>query len=161
MPYIHKMILLCCFVFVAITATASAAGLHSATYRPGVNVEVFWAGQWWATAVVAVLPHDMYRVHWGESVNGVRVHESNLRHSSTQRTAEAALDDLVEIYWADEWWPAVVLKQQGHEAYIHLEGMGNSWNQWVNKTSLRSRSKRSMTQSNERAQGASRLHCAY
>ena len=64
---------------------------------------------------------------------------------------QAAFDDLVEVYWADEWWPAVVLKQHGRETYIHLEGMGNSWNQWVKTSTLRKRSGRRSAESGERA----------
>ncbi len=47
------------------------------------------------------------------------------------------VDDTVEVYHAARWWPAKVLKVDGERCFIHYDGFGDSWDEWVGPDRIR------------------------
>lgn len=39
--------------------------------------------------------------------------------------------DKAEVLWKGSWYPAHVLKGKGAECYIHYDGYGSNWDEWV------------------------------
>jgi hypothetical protein len=39
--------------------------------------------------------------------------------------------DRAEVLWKGTWYPAHVLKGKGSECYIHYDGYGSNWDEWV------------------------------
>jgi hypothetical protein len=39
--------------------------------------------------------------------------------------------DKAEVLWKGGWYPAHVVKGKGSECYIHYDGYGNNWDEWV------------------------------
>jgi hypothetical protein len=42
-----------------------------------------------------------------------------------------------EVEWSDTWWPATVVKTKGDKYYIHYDGWGEEWDEWVGKDRIR------------------------
>jgi hypothetical protein len=106
------------------------------------DVEVLWAGQWWATTIVDTLPGDMYRVRWPGSTAGIPVPGTSLRLSWRKRAQQAVCDEFIEVELGGEWWPAISLRRRKTDTYIHFEGWGNSWDQWVANHRVRMRTRK-------------------
>jgi hypothetical protein len=42
-----------------------------------------------------------------------------------------AAGDKAQVLWKGTWYPATVLKAKGAECYIHYDGYGSNWDEWV------------------------------
>jgi hypothetical protein len=42
-----------------------------------------------------------------------------------------AAGDKAQVLWKGTWYPAAVLKAKGTECYIHYDGYGSNWDEWV------------------------------
>ena len=102
-------------------------------------VEVQWAGHWWPARVIQVESATMYRVQWSDVGAELVVHHSRLRSRALERTNIQVCEDLVEVEREGDWWPAVVISKSALDVFVHFEGWGNSWNQWVRKSRVRQR----------------------
>jgi Skp family chaperone for outer membrane proteins len=43
----------------------------------------------------------------------------------------------VEVLYASVWWKAEVLEEKEGKYYVHYEGYGDTWNEWVTRDRLR------------------------
>jgi RNA binding chromodomain-containing protein/agenet domain-containing protein len=39
--------------------------------------------------------------------------------------------DKAQVLWKGTWYPATVLKAKGAECFIHYDGYGSNWDEWV------------------------------
>ena len=39
--------------------------------------------------------------------------------------------DSAEVLWKSSWYPAHVVKSKGEQCYIHYDGYGSNWDEWV------------------------------
>lgn len=51
--------------------------------------------------------------------------------ASGEAKAACAAGDKAQVLWKGTWYPATVLKGKGSECYIHYDGYGSSWDEWV------------------------------
>lgn len=49
----------------------------------------------------------------------------------TSEARACAAGDKAQVLWKGTWYPATVRKAKGTECYIHYDGYGNSWDEWV------------------------------
>ena len=52
---------------------------------------------------------------------------------------DAKEGDKVEIEWGARWWPGVVKQVRGDAAYVHYDGYGPEWDEWVTPPRVRPR----------------------
>ena len=45
----------------------------------------------------------------------------------------------VEVFWGSRWYDATILKRDGERAFIHYDGWGSSFDEWVTPDRLRPR----------------------
>jgi len=105
---------------------------------PGDKAEVLWKGRWYPATVrrakgnSCYIHYDGYNNSWDEWVGPGRIRVLG----GSPATAVVApgyfqVGDPVSVLWGDKWWPARVLKKKGDRLYIHYDGYGNNWNEWV------------------------------
>jgi hypothetical protein len=54
-------------------------------------------------------------------------------------TVEAPVGDKVEVLWGNKWWAATVVKRDGQRAFIHYDGWGKNFDEWVTPDRMRAR----------------------
>lgn len=42
-----------------------------------------------------------------------------------------SVDDKAQVLWKGTWYPATVTKAKEDQCFIHYDGYGNSWDEWV------------------------------
>lgn len=42
-----------------------------------------------------------------------------------------AVGDKAQVLWKGTWYPASVLKAKGSQCFIHYDGYGSNWDEWV------------------------------
>ncbi len=98
-------------------------------------VECEWEGKWWLAQIIDIRK-DEWKVHyinydesWDEWVDGSRLRKP------------VGLDvqpgDHIEVEWGGKWWKAEVMKIKGDFAFIHYDGYGSEWDEWVTKERIR------------------------
>lgn len=45
--------------------------------------------------------------------------------------AECPVGSRADVLWQGKWYPAAVKKARGDQAYIHYDGYGDNWDEWV------------------------------
>jgi hypothetical protein len=103
----------------------------------GQKVEVISGGSWWAATVVKT-DGKKYFIHyngWGDEWDEW-VGKDRIYFLPVQAAAKAAAK-AVEVEWSGTWWPATVLKTDGERTYIHYDGFGDEWDEWVGKDRIR------------------------
>jgi hypothetical protein len=105
----------------------------------GPALEVSWGGQWWPAEIVDERC-DLTKIHyvgwgndWDEWVEPHRIRVAPQRQS----TRSLRPDDPADVLWEGKWWPATILKRQGNRFYIHYDGYGQSWDEWVGLERIR------------------------
>src|SRR5262245_20501356 len=48
-----------------------------------------------------------------------------------------AAGDSAQVLWKGTWYPAAVLKAKGTECFIHYNGYGANWDEWVGPDRIR------------------------
>jgi len=43
----------------------------------------------------------------------------------------------LEVLWHDKWYAAYAIKGKGDQCYIHYDGYGNNWDEWVGPERMR------------------------
>jgi hypothetical protein len=51
--------------------------------------------------------------------------------SSITGYAACKAGDKAEVLWKGTWYPAMVLKAKSDQCYIHYDGYGSNWDEWV------------------------------
>lgn len=45
--------------------------------------------------------------------------------------------DKGDVLWKGKWYPATVMKSKGDECFIHYDGYGSNWDEWVGPDRIR------------------------
>ena len=68
---------------------------------------------------------------------------STSREPATTTSGASAADftagQKVEIQWGNKWWPGNIVKREGRKLFVHYEGWGNNFDEWVTTERLRAR----------------------
>jgi len=120
---------------------------HAALCKVGDDVQAKWGDKWWAAKVLSVskdgkkckVHYKGYGTRWDEWVGAKR-----LRHASgtaTKKTPKKgySVGQPVKVLWGNKWWNAKVLKVKGTRYYIHYDGYGSKWDEWVGPSRIRPR----------------------
>ncbi|MBX7149533.1 hypothetical protein K1X76_10685 [bacterium] len=51
--------------------------------------------------------------------------------------ATCLVGDKVKVEWKGGWYPATVIKADGERCFIHYNGYGDSWDEWVGADRMR------------------------
>ncbi|MCE9582060.1 MAG: hypothetical protein K8T20_06035, partial [Planctomycetes bacterium] len=97
--------------------------------------EVDWKGQWFRAQVI-----DGREGEW-------KIHYLGFKDSDDEWVAAKRLrkpqglsvsgGDKVQVEWQKKWWPATVTRVEGDFAFIHYDGFGNEWDEWVTAKRLK------------------------
>lgn len=98
-------------------------------FNVGDKVSVQWKGQWYPATVLKVdnnkcfIHYDGYASSWDEWVGPARI----------KGIAAPAFNvgDSVQVKWKGSWYPAKILKEQNGQFFIHYDGYGSNWDEWV------------------------------
>ncbi|MFO1518832.1 MAG: Tudor-knot domain-containing protein [bacterium] len=128
---------LCAFLLFGSTAKTSHAALCSA----GDSASVKWKGRWYPATVTQAdgsrcyIHYDGYDNSWDEWVGPGRIRvirAGSLPPNTLQVGVPAyAIGDPVMVLWKGKWYPASVVRTQSNRWYIHYDGYGNNWDEWV------------------------------
>jgi hypothetical protein len=98
-------------------------------------VECEWEGKWWLAQIIDIR-EDEWKVHyinydesWDEWVDKSRLREP-VGIAVKPR-------DRMEVEWGGKWWKAEVIEIMGDFAFIHYDGYGSEWDEWVTKERIK------------------------
>lgn len=110
----------------------------------GDKAQVLWHGNWYPATVLSAkvnkcfIHYDGYGRNWDEWVGPSRIQiTSSLgrgiipKNSAVVDIPGYQIGSPVQVLWGGKWWPAQVLQVRGNDLYIHYNGYGNKWNEWV------------------------------
>ncbi len=129
-----KKIPLILAVFLFFPAFAEAKLCH-----PGDQLQVLWHGNWYpATALKGsggrcFIHYNGYGSNWDEWVGPGRLRVTGAGANPVPVVVGSNFQagDAVQVLWGGKWWPAQVLKAKGNKLYIHYDGYGSNWDEWV------------------------------
>jgi hypothetical protein len=106
-------------------------------WQVGDYAEVDWRGSWWRAQILDA-EKERVRVHylgwpdrWDEWAPLARVR--------APQPIDVKPAQLVEIEWKGRWWPGTILRVREDFAFIHYDGFGAEWDEWVTNTRLKPR----------------------
>ncbi|KAF0246376.1 MAG: hypothetical protein FD180_734 [Planctomycetota bacterium] len=91
--------------------------------------EVEWKGEWFRSQVI-----DGREGEWKVHYFGFKDSDDEWVPAKRIRKPQgisATGGDKVQVEWKHKWYPATVMKVEGDFAYIHYEGFGVEWDEWV------------------------------
>jgi len=119
----------------AILVASALACSHSALAalcQEGESAQVLWKGYWYSATVLKTKPESCY-VHyrgyndsWDEWVGADRIKVHGKDSRASYQSGEA-----IQVLWKDRWWPARILDVKDDQLYIHYDGFGKEWDEWV------------------------------
>lgn len=56
--------------------------------------------------------------------------------------ADCKVGDKADVLWKGKWYPATVKQVKGSECFIHYDGYGKSWDEWVGPNRIRIKGER-------------------
>lgn len=91
--------------------------------------EVEWNKQWFRAQVIDGREGE-WKVHYlgYEDTDDEWVAAKRIRKPTGIGVAGG---DAVKVEWKKKWWPAKVMKVEGDFAYVHYDGFGEEWDEWV------------------------------
>jgi len=118
---------------------------HALLCMPGNSAEVLWKGNWYSATVRKAqtnrcyIHYTGYGNNWDEWVgpDRIRIVGGSPLALNDQGAGSFQVGSPVSVHWGRQWWPAQVLKVRGNQLYIHYDGYGNNWNEWVGPTRYR------------------------
>jgi hypothetical protein len=118
---------------------AAAGRAEAQDFAPGARVQVKWKGSWYNATVLRVRPGPAYLVHydgyassWDEWVGPGRI--------KARGVPLFPPGALVSVLWKGKWYPATVLRVKGGPLYfVHYDGYGSNWDEWVGPGRIRTR----------------------
>ena len=128
----QKIIFTLGFFLVAISATSP---VH-ADCQPGDKADVKWKGRWYPATVITgkgndcYIHYDGYDNSWDEWVGPARIRLTNAA-PLVVGGSPYSIGEAVSVKWKGSWWPAHVLKAEPNRWYIHYDGYGSNWDEWV------------------------------
>ncbi len=102
----------------------------------GDPANVLWHGTWYPATVLKTKKNQCY-IHytgyndsWNEWVgaNRIRVLSSGVAIADPGGFGAGSA---VMVLWHGKWYPAHVLSTKGNKLYIHYDGYGSNWDEWV------------------------------
>jgi RNA binding chromodomain-containing protein len=115
-----------------------ALALGNGVCVPGDKAQVLWHGTWYPATVLKAqgthcyIHYEGYGNNWDEWVGPGRIQVvSSGPRPPLIGVARFQPGDPVQVLWGSKWWPAHVLRVKGYQLYIHYDGYGNNWDEWV------------------------------
>lgn len=109
---------------------STVAPLDFKTYPVGSELDVTWGGKVFEAKVLKVedgfhyITYPGWATTWDEWVTSARINGPR-----TEGTAASK----VKVEWHEQWWDAVVLRQDGARVCVHYIGWADSWDECVTK----------------------------
>jgi len=111
----------------------------------GDRADVLWKGTWYPAVVKKArgdscyIHYNGYNASWDEWVGADRIRISGTPSETVAVGVPVAFNegDPVSILWHGSWYPAHVLRARGNKIYIHYDGYGSNWDEWVGPTRYR------------------------
>jgi hypothetical protein len=106
-------------------------------WPPGAYGEVEWKGEWWRVEVLESkegkrkVRYLGWGPEWDEWVEPKRIRRP--------QPLSWSAGDAVEVEWEKKWYPAKVVRVRADFAYIHYDGFGEEWDEWVGAKRIRAR----------------------
>lgn len=116
---------------------------------PGDKAMVQWHGSNYPATVLSAkggnkcfIHYDGYGSNWDEWVGPGRIQITSSLSGAAPGSVLVGgpgfqVGNPVQVLWGGKWWPAHVLQMRGNELYIHYNGYGNKWNEWVGPSRYR------------------------
>jgi RNA binding activity-knot of a chromodomain. len=110
---------------------------------PGDKAQVKWRGTWYPATVInaqgnkCYIHYDGYGNSWDEWVGPGRIQITSSMAGGIQPGSVVVgntgyqVGSPVQVLWGGKWWPARVKQVRGDQLYIHYNGYGNKWDEWV------------------------------
>ncbi len=98
-------------------------------YNVNEKVKVEWKGGWYTATILKVdnnkyfIHYDGYGSNWDEWIGPGRM--------KSLAGPAYSVGDSVQVKWKGTWYPAKILKAQGGQFFIHYDGYGSNWDEWV------------------------------
>ncbi|MCC6739877.1 MAG: caspase family protein [Planctomycetia bacterium] len=124
------------FVVAAVDAGTKAKDVPG-PWKVGDYCEVEWKKEWYRSQVVDGRDGE-WRVHylgWEDSYDEW-VPAARMRKPQGIGVAGG---DKVQVEWKKKWWPATVMQVEGDFAFVHYDGFGKEWDEWVTAKRLKKR----------------------
>lgn len=117
------------FALLLLPALLVSPVAHAKICKTGDQAEVLWKGKWFPATVLnekdnkCYIHYTNYNDSWNEWVgsNRIRVFKDRSYNVGAR----------VTVFWKDKWYPARVLNKRGDKLYIHYDGYGKNWDEWV------------------------------
>ncbi|MBL7686265.1 MAG: hypothetical protein JNK65_09580, partial [Deltaproteobacteria bacterium] len=109
---------------------------YAANCKVGDKAQVKWKGSWYPATVTnskgknCYIHYDGYDQSLDEWVGPERIRIRGT-HSIVGGENSYNVGEAVSVKWKDSWWPAKVLKSESDRWYIHYDGYGSNWDEWV------------------------------
>ncbi len=121
------------FIFLLWTHPALAQICHV-----GDHASVLWGGKWWPATVIQVGSYgDKCKIHytgygnnWDEWVGPSRIRIAG-GPAAAVNVGGFGVGNAVMVKWKGRWWPAHVMQVSGNKLFIHYDGYGSNWDEWV------------------------------
>lgn len=110
--------------------------------KVGDKAQVLWKGNWYPATVLKTageqcfIHYDGYGNSWDEWVGSARYRPVGPPQAHVANFSEGTP---VSVLWKGSWYKATVVKTSGNQWYIHYDGYGNNWDEWVGQDRIRSR----------------------
>jgi hypothetical protein len=97
--------------------------------------EVEWKGDWYRAQVLDGRDGEC-RIHyigWGAE------DDEWVKHARMRKPQGLGISggDKVQVEWKGKWWDATVMRVEGDFAFVHYDGWGDEWDEWVTGKRLR------------------------
>jgi len=95
----------------------------------GDQAEVLWKGKWYPATVLnekdnkCYIHYTNYNDSWNEWVNASRIRVFKNRSYK--------VGSRVTVLWNGKWFPARVINKRDDKLYVHYDGYGKNWDEWV------------------------------
>ena len=113
-------------------------------------VEVRWNAKWWKAKLLEIREGEA-RIRWAqigydtpeddEWFNLIKLREINGKPLNGLAPATARSEfnvgDSVQVLWRNEFYPAHVLTRKDNLYFIHYDGYGDNWDEWVDLSSMK------------------------
>lgn len=97
------------------------------------TVMVEWRNTWYPAKILktengkSFIHYEGYGSNWDEWVTPNRI-----RAGTSDRTGTDQLDqESVMVEWRNQWFPARIVKTENGKSFIHYDGYGSNWDEWV------------------------------
>jgi len=136
-------------IAVGMLACALLLGFSVSGYaacKVGDKSEVLWKGTWYPATVKKAkgdqcyIHYTGYGNNWDEWVGPDRIKIGGGEASAApSKGGSYSVGDSVDVNWKGQWYPARVISAGKDKWKIHYDGYGNSWDEWVTASRIRTK----------------------